>query len=153
MTPLMKLLLERKWKKPTYTIGRLYIDDTFFCNTLEDTDSGLKQTDPLNVLKSKKISGETAIPTGIYKVDMNTVSPKYSAIKWYKDICNGKLPRLSQVPGYEGILIHPGNTANDSLGCILVGENKVKGGLVNSKETFKKLHNILKGNDIIIEIK
>ena len=77
----MKILVDRKWKKETYTIGNLYINGSFFCNTLEDRDRGIKKTDTLATIKSKKIYGETAIPTGKYKIDMNVVSPKYSAVK------------------------------------------------------------------------
>ena len=154
----MKIVVERKWKKDTYSIGRLYIDGVYFCNTLEDKDRGLKQTDPLAKIRATKIYGETAIPTGTYKIDMETVSPKYSAVKWYYDLCKGKMPRLKNVPGFEGILIHPGNTALDTLGCILVGKNTVKGKLTDSKNTFAKLYKQMKaahdkGQEIIIEIK
>ena len=110
----MKILVDRKWKKETYTIGNLYINGKLFCNTLEDRDRGLKKTDSLSVIKSKKVYGETAIPTGKYGVAMNITSPKYSAVKWYWNLCKGMMPRLLNVPGFEGILIHPGNTPFDS---------------------------------------
>lgn len=70
----MKILVDRKWKKETYTIGNLYINGKLFCNTLEDRDRGLKKSDSLSVIKSKKIYGETAIPTGKYGVAMNITS-------------------------------------------------------------------------------
>jgi len=140
----MKIKVERKWKKETYTIGRLYINEKFFCNTLEDMDRGLKQSDPITTIQKKKVYGETAIPTGKYKIEMNIVSPKYSAVKWYQDLCKGKMPRLLNVPGFEGVLIHPGNTPLDTFSCILVGENKVKGKLINSRETFKNLYKQLR---------
>lgn len=140
----MEIKVERKWKKETYTIGRLYINGKFFCNTLEDMDRGLKQSDPITTIQKKKVYGETAIPTGKYKIEMNVVSPKYSAVKWYQDLCKGKMPRLLNVPGFEGVLIHPGNTPLDTFGCILVGENKVKGKLINSRETFKNLYKQLR---------
>lgn len=154
----MKIVVERKWKKDTYSIGRLFVNTTLFSNSLEDKDRGLKQSDSLATIKSKKVYGETAIPTGIYKIDMETVSPKYSAIKWYYDLCKGKMPRLKNVPGFEGVLIHPGNTALDTLGCILVGKNTVKGKLTDSKATFAKLYKLMKaahdkGEEITIEIK
>lgn len=156
----MKLLVDRKWKKDTYTIGRFYINGVLFCNSLEDRDRGLKQTDSLSSIKSKKIYGETAIPTGTYKVDMETISPKYSAVKWYRDLCKGKMPRLKNVPEFEGILIHPGgsNGALDTLGCLLVGKNTIKGKLTDSKNTFAKLYKQMKvahdkGEEITIEIK
>lgn len=99
-----------------------------------------------------KIYGETAIPTGTYKISKNIVSQKFRERSWAKPY-NGKIPRLQNVPGYSGVLIHPGNTANDSLGCILVGENKIKGKVVNSQNTFHKLMSILNNsNDITITI-
>ena len=99
-----------------------------------------------------KVYGKTAIPTGTYVVDMNTVSPKFGKRSWAQPY-GGKVPRLQDVPGYEGVLIHPGNTADDTSGCILVGRNKVKGQVVESQDTFHSLMNILKGdNDITITI-
>lgn len=140
----MKITIDRKWKKDTYTIGRLFINGSLFCNTLEDKDRGLKQTDSLSSIKSRKVYGETAIPTGLYKIDMETVSPKYSAVKWYRDLCKGKIPRLKNVPGFEGILIHSGSSALDTLGCILVGKNTIVGKLTQSKDTFAKLYKQMK---------
>ena len=140
----MKILVDRKWKKDTYTIGNLYINGKLFCNTLEDRDRGLKDTDALSKIKSKKVYGETAIPTGTYRVTLNVVSPKYAAVQWYSDLCGGKMPRLLNVPGFDGILIHPGNTALDTNGCILVGKNTVKGKVMQSKETFASLYKQMK---------
>ena len=142
---MLKLKLKRIAKRPTYTIGRLFVRGERFCDTLEDTDRGLKQTDSLASIKARKVYGETAIPAGTYKVAMNTVSPKYAAVSWYKQNCNGgRMPRLQSVPGCEGVLIHPGNTALDTLGCVLVGQNKQVGRLVNSRDTFAKLYKVLK---------
>lgn len=140
----MELKVERKWKKSTYTIGNLYVNGKFFCNTLEDTDRGLKQTDSLQSIKERKIYGETAIPTGKYNIRMDIISPKYQSVKWYKNLCNGKMPRFENVPGYEGVLIHPGNTAFDSYGCLLVGKNSIKGQLTQSRDYFKRLYAELK---------
>ena len=149
----MEILVKRIAKKPKYTIGKLYIDEQYICDTLEDTDRGLNQNMSLEEIKKKKVYGETAIPTGTYKVDMNTISPKFKSRTWAKPY-GGKIPRLVAVPGYEGVLIHPGNKAADSLGCILVGENTVVGQVVNSQATFKKVMNILtKGDNITITIK
>ena len=136
----MKLKIDRKWRKGTYTVGILYVDGVRFCETLEDKDRGLFQGDTLSVIKSTKVYGETAIPVGQYKVAMDILSPKYSAVAWYKELCGGKMPRLLDVPGFEGILIHPGNTALDSYGCILVGRNTKVGQVTESKATFKKLY-------------
>ena len=88
---------------------------------------------------------------------MNTTSPKYAAVSWYWKLCQGKMPRLLAVPGFDGILIHPGNTALDTLGCILVGKNTKVGQLTESKATFQKLYKAMakayqKGEDITIVI-
>lgn len=140
----MKLTLNRIYRGPSYTIGKLYIDDKYFCDTLEDTDRGLTDIMPLaEILKIKKPS-ETAIPSGTYKITLDIVSPKFSTKAFYQQVCNGKLPRLLNVKGFNGVLIHSGNTEKDSSGCILVGQNKVKGKVINSQETFKKLYKILK---------
>lgn len=148
----MKLLLKRIAKMEKYTIGDLYIDGEWFSNTLEDTDRNLTSTMSKDEIAKVKVYGKTAIPTGTYVVDMNTVSPKFGKRSWAQPY-EGKVPRLQDVPGYEGVLIHPGNTADDTSGCILVGRNKVKGQVVESQNTFHSLMNILKGdNDITITI-
>ena len=148
----MKLLLKRIAKMEKYTIGKLYIDGKYFSDTLEDTDRNLTSTMSKDQIVKVKVYGKTAIPTGTYVVDMNTVSPKFGKRSWAQPY-EGKVPRLQDVPGYEGVLIHPGNTADDTSGCILVGRNKVKGQVVESQNTFHSLMNILKrDNDITITI-
>ena len=148
----MEILVKRIAKKPKYTIGKMYIDGQYICDTLEDADRGLNQNMSLKEINNKKVYGETAVPTGTYKVDMNTVSPKFKSRTWAKPY-GGKLPRLVLVPGYDGVLIHPGNKAEDTLGCILVGENKAVGQVLNSQVTFKKIMSILtKGTNITITI-
>lgn len=134
----MKLLLRRIAKKPTYTIGKMYIDGVYFADTIEDRDRGLDQSMSLDEIKSKKVYGETAIPTGTYEVSMNIVSPKFKNRSWAKPY-GGRVPRLLNVPGYEGILIHPFNTADESYGCVAVGENKVVGKVINSTAYYNKL--------------
>ena len=153
----MKLKVERRWKKATYTIGRIYIDGVYYCNTLEDRDRGLKQTDSLTYIKARKVAGETAIPTGTYIVSMNTTSPKYAGVPFYWNFCKGKMPRLLAVPGFDGILIHPGTDALDTRGCILVGKNTKVGKLTQSKETWKQVCKLMieaadRGEQITIEI-
>lgn len=128
----MKLELKRIARKNTYTIGRLFIDGKYFSDTIEDKDRLLKQTDSLDKIKKTKVYAETAIPTGTYKVIVN-MSPKLKR----------NLPRLLDVPGFEGILIHRGNTAKDSAGCIIVGENKVVGKVINSTPYETKLVKLL----------
>lgn len=148
----MKLLLKRIAKMEKYTIGKLYIDGEYFADTLEDTYRNLASTMSKDKIAKVKVYGKTAIPTGTYVIDMNTVSPKFGKRSWAQPY-GGKVPRLQDVPGYEGVLIHPGNTADDTSGCILVGRNKVKGQVVESQDTFHSLMNILKGdNDITITI-
>lgn len=154
----MKLLVERAWPKETYTIGRLFIDGMRFYETLEDRDRNLFQDDPISVIRRTKIFGETAIPKGTYEVRMDIVSPKYSAVTWYKNLCGGRMPRLMNVPGFEGILIHPLNNPTETCGCIGVGRNTKKGQLTVSRETFKELYKkmdaaYLRGEKITIEIR
>lgn len=124
----MEILLERIAKKKGYTIGRLYINNVYVCDTLEDE------------VRSVKIKHHTAIPSGRYAVTLAVKSPKYSQAKykWAKPY-DARLPRLLDVPNYEGVLIHVGNSSEDTSGCILVGKNKVVGKLVESTKTFKNL--------------
>lgn len=109
----MKLTLKRIYKGPKYTIGHLYIDGKYYCDTLEDVVRDLSI--------EKKVPGETAIPAGTYDVIVN-MSPKFGR----------ELPRLVDVPNFSGILIHRGNTPKDTAGCILVGQNKRVGMVLNS---------------------
>lgn len=148
----MKLLLKRIAKRDTYTIGKLYIDDKYFADTLEDPDRGLTNSMSREQIAKIKVYGETAIPTGTYNIDMNTVSAKFKNRSWASPY-KGKIPRLQNVPGYEGVLIHPGTTSKDTLGCILVGKNTSKGMITQSQATFHQLMSILtKGTNIIITI-
>ena len=120
----MELKLLRKYLKPSYTIGQLYIEDKYFCDTLEDTVRDL--------VTEKKVKGRTAIPAGRYRVVLNW-SPRF-----------GKpLPLLLDVPHFEGIRIHAGNTAKDTEGCILVGENRERGKVLNSRATMDMLMQVL----------
>ena len=148
---MIKLQLKRIYKGPVYTIGHLYINDQYFCDTIEDVDRGLNHTMSVQELILKKIKGVTAIPTGTYKITLDVISPRFSTRSQYKSI-EGKLPRLIDVPAYEGVLIHIGNKPEDTDGCILVGYNKVQGQVINSSDTFFKLYKKLKTdkNNIII---
>ena len=140
----MQITIRRLYKKAEYTIGNLYINDKLFCQTLEDTDRGLHQKMPLTEIQSIKKPGITAIPTGTYTIVLDVYSSKFGNNSFYKKLCNGKLPRLLNVPGFDGILIHCGNSKYDTNGCILVGQNKLKGKVVNSQVTFTALYNQLK---------
>lgn len=135
---MIKLELKRIAKKETYTIGKLYINDVYFCDTLEDKDRGLFQGMLLNDIKRIKVMHQTAIPTGTYKMTVN-LSPKFKRL----------LPRLLNVPGFDGILIHRGNTDKDTSGCILVGENKAVGKVLNSTPYEQKLVELLKDQESI----
>jgi hypothetical protein len=152
----MKLILNRFYKGPEYTIGRLYIDGKYFCDTLEDVDRGILQTMPLSKIAEMKIPGKTAIPRGIYPVSLDIQSPRFKKYKQYS-FCDGYVPRILDIPGFDGILIHIGNYAKDTDGCILIGTNSSKGMVSNSTATFKKFYQELQiaaNNDeqITIEI-
>ena len=116
----MELRVKRVALKSDYTIGRLYVNGEFFSDTLEDA------------VRDTKIYGKTAIPCGTYKITMDVVSPKFKDRSWAKPY-DGKLPRLIDVPNYEGVLIHVGNTAEDTSGCLLVGQNRAVGKLVKQE--------------------
>ena len=145
----MELRVDRRWKKEKYTISNLYVNGVWFSNVIEDRDRGLDKTMPLSVIKARKVKGETAIPSGIYAVTMKVKSPKFSAWNYKKSygFCDGYVPRLLGVPGFDGILIHIGNTAANSEGCLCVGVNDRKGMVTKSTETFKRLWHILKEAD------
>ena len=139
----MRLTLIRKYKLPTYTIGKLYIDGEYFCDTLEDKDRGLTDSMFVSEISKIKIKKETAIPTGTYKVTIT-----------YSNRFKKNMPLINNVKGFEGIRIHSGNINQDTEGCILVGFNKVKGNVINSRDTYNKLFSVLsKSNNITITIK
>ena len=153
----MELIVDRKWKKQDYTISNLVINNKVFCQVLEDTDRGLDSSMTLDEILELKKPSTTAIPRGTYEITLDTVSPKFGSKPFYKEVCDGKLPRLLNVKGFDGILIHAGNTAKDSAGCLLVGQNKIKGQVINSQATFKELYKLLKdkhdkGEKITIKI-
>lgn len=139
----MELKVKRIAKQNGYTIGRLFIDGKYFADTLEDTDRGLDSNMPLDILKRKKLAHITAIPTGRYQVAMNVVSPRMSRSNFYKQYGGGRVPRLLNVPAYEGVLIHCGNTAKDTDGCILVGKNTKVGMILESRQTYANLYPLL----------
>lgn len=111
----MIIELKRRFYADTYTIGTLSIDGKRVCDTLEDKVR--------NMPKEAKVHGQTAIPCGTYEVIMN-----------YSNHFKKRMPLLLSVPYFEGVRLHAGNSAKDTEGCILVGENKVKGMLINSRK-------------------
>lgn len=143
----MELTLRRKFKGPTYTIGDLGIDGKFFCNTIEDTVRELPATCPdtprgRSCTCKEKFYARTAIPAGKYRITLE-YSPRFKR----------RMPYLHDVPHFLGILIHSGNTETDSAGCIIVGENTVKGKVLNSRATFQRLYTLLeKEKEITIQI-
>lgn len=130
---MIEFKLERKYKKEKYTIGNLYVNGDFVCNILEDADRGLKKDMPLSEIKRIKVYGETAIPAGRYEIELS-LSPRFGR----------QLPLLLNVPGYSGIRIHRGNTNEDSLGCLLPGENKAKGKVINSAKWEERIINMMR---------
>ena len=125
----MEVLIDRAWKKDSYTISRLYVNGELFgCNTLEDTDRGLRQDMQLEEIKKKKVYGQTAIPRG-----------SYECVYTYSNRFKKMLPLLKDVPGFDGIRIHSGNSAKDTLGRKKNRKNNKKGGVSDSRLWTNKL--------------
>ena len=138
----MEILVKRIAKKETYTIGKMYIDGKYFCDTLEDKDRGLSQSMTEEEIRKRKVYGLTAIPTGAYKVIVN-----------YSERFGKLMPLLLDVKGYAGVRIHSGNTPSDTLGCILVGRNTAKGMVTESRKTFLRLMETLsRNNEVVLRI-
>ena len=142
----MKLLLKRIYFSPTYTIGKLFIDGKYFADTIEDVNRDLNKDGDLLDSGESKVYAQTCIPFGTYDVIVNR-SPKMKR----------DLPRLLNVPHFEGILIHRGSSERSSAGCIIIGENKVVGKVINSVKYEDALVAVLKhaqnsGEKITIEI-
>lgn len=128
----MDLLLERKYLKKDYTIGKLSINGEYFCDILEDTVRDLNKDGTFNCGEFK-IKGHTAIPYGEYEIKL-TYSPKFKR----------ELPLLLKVPAFEGIRIHRGNDRSHTEGCLLPGENKEKGKVINSTKYEVALVKLIK---------
>lgn len=112
--------LHRRWPKANYTIGDVYLAGKKFCNSLEPPVTG---------------DGVVAIPPGVYEIDVTIVSPKYKERSWAKKY-GGIVPTITNVPGRDRILIHPGNTVADTSGCILPGVNREKGKVLESVKHY-----------------
>lgn len=142
----MNILLKRRYLDSQYTIGSLFINGEYLCDTIEDVVRDLNRDGDLEDQDEDKVYGETAIPYGTYQVVL-TMSPKFKRV----------LPLLLDVKHFTGIRIHRGNTAKDSHGCILPGENKVKGKVINSTKYELELVRLMKiatkvGHEIKIDI-
>lgn len=120
----MEFVVNTIAQKKDYTISKMFIDGEYFCDVLEDT-----------VRSGPKVWGQTAIPAGTYKMILS-MSPRFGRI----------LPRILNVPGFDGILIHGGNTAEDTHGCLLVGINEEKGKVLKSQITLAKLLALLQNS-------
>ena len=134
---MLRLKTQRAWKKADYTIGRFFVNDARFYESLEDTDRGTTSNYSVASIRLIKIAGRTAIPSGVYKVVLS-VSPRFKSKAWAARY-GGLVPEILGVKGFSGVRIHPGNTAADTDGCILIGENKAKGALVNSQKRYLEL--------------
>lgn len=128
----MELLLERKYLKSNYTISNLSINGKFYCNVIEDVVRDFNKNGTFDC-GELKISGHTAIPYGEYEIKV-TYSPKFKR----------ELPLLLNVKHFEGIRIHRGNTEKDSSGCLIPGENKKKGMVINSTKYELELTKMIK---------
>ena len=123
----MEIKVIRDVHSENSTTGKMYVDDVFECFTLEDKDRGLKSTMSLDELKSLKVYGETAIPTGRYQVTTS-----------FSGIFEKEMPLLVNVPDYDEVRIHPGNSDKDTLGCILVGEARTVDWVSNRRAAFAR---------------
>ena len=125
---------------PGYTHGRLFLEESgFLCWTLEDEDRGLTSDMAPAKIAAVKVHGRTAIPTGRYRVELR-VSPKFKDRPWAKPF-GGLVPWIKDVPGFEDVLLHVGNTPNDTEGCVLVGmvKGSKRGRLFDSTAAFRDL--------------
>ena len=145
----MKIEVKRIAKRSTYTIGKMYIDGNYFCDTLEDVDRGINQKDSLDTIKKIKVAGATAIPTGTYTLVLS-----------YSNRFKKVMPEILNVPNFSGIRIHCGNSSKDTEGCLLVGkwDGKTENWISDSKNSYNKLYPLLeeafnKKENITITIK
>lgn len=127
----MDLLLQRELSTPKSTTGYLYVNGVFHCYTLEDV---VRPPD------APKVYGETAIPEGCYRVGI-TWSPRFQQ----------NMPLVNDVPGFEGVRIHPGNKPEDTEGCILVGYARDRDWVGGSRAAYKALYDKLMAVQILGE--
>ena len=142
----MEITLTRFQRSENSTISKLSIEDKQECFVLEDKDRGLKQDMPLHELQAAKIHSKTAIPYGRYEIAV-TFSNRFKK----------PLPLLLNVAGFEGIRIHPGNTPENTEGCLLPARKKGKNAVSESTLAFNQLNDkinlaIKAGEVVTIEI-
>lgn len=141
----MRMKVIRLARGDGWTSGKLYVDGSYVCDTLEDADRGLSQSMGEAAVSAAKVPGETAIPSGEYRVTLGVKSPRFGSMPFYREACGGRLPRLVGVPGFEGVLIHAGATAANTGGCILVGRSSAPGRLDDGRGAFLSLMAALRG--------
>jgi hypothetical protein len=142
----MEITVNRRKKTKSSTISDVLIDGVFFCFGLEDTDRGLQQNEPIDVIKTKKIFAQTAIPAGRYEVIVN-----------FSNRFQQYMPLLLNVPGFEGVRIHPGNVPTNTEGCLLLGLTEGADFIGNSRMAYRsflpKLRAVEKKEKIFITFK
>lgn len=126
----MRIKVVREFFSDTETLGTMYINDKFFCYTLEDYDRKLKQSQDDDFIKANKIAKLTAMPSGNYRVILS-VSNRFKRL----------MPEVLNVKGFAGIRIHGGNTHENTEGCILVAKNRY----INKPSLFGKIRNWIQG--------
>lgn len=151
----VEIELKRIARRETYSIGRLSIDEQYICDTIEDRDRGLTSSMPPGEISGIKVYGQTAIPTGRYRVVLSQ-SAKFSNKSWARKY-DGLVPELKNVKGFVGTRIHPANTAEELRGCIAPGTNTTVGRVNNSVAAYCRIMSILKpawdaASDIYITI-
>lgn len=154
----MEIILKRIAKRDKYTIGKVSINGTYICDSIEDKDRGLTQTTALAKIRMIKVAHQTAIPSGTYAVTLDVKSARFGQKEYYKKQCNGYLPRILNVPGFDGILMHRGTDQDSSSGCIILGYNTIVGKVTNSQKAYEAVYAKLKeasdkGEKITITIK
>jgi hypothetical protein len=140
----MRLLVDRFKNNGDTTIGSLSIDDVFECYTLEDEP------------RTEKVYGETRIPAGTYDIQLRKEGGFHERYKERFPVFHVGMLWVKNVPGFEYILIHCGNTDKDTAGCLLVGESIDNWTLVNSTKAYENMYKqvasaLLAGESVTIE--
>lgn len=142
----MRIEIVRRWFTSESTLGDLIADGVHVCFSLEDVDRGLHQSMDVDSLMRLKVPRATAIPLGVYELVID-YSPRFKR----------DMPRLINVPGFVGIRIHPGNDANATEGCILVGMERDMDRIMRSLAAFEEVYRLVvaardRGEEITVEV-